>query len=42
MEERYRVPRSKVDVDKLRRKLATLASDPEEKRLLESIEIEVA
>jgi len=41
LEERYRVPRSEVDVDKLRRKLATLASDPEERRLLESIEIEV-
>lgn len=41
LEDKYRVTPSEVDVDKLRRKLATLASDPEERRLLESIEIEV-
>jgi hypothetical protein len=41
LEDKYRVAPSEVDVDKLRRKLATLASDPEERRLLESIEIEV-
>jgi len=41
LEEMYKVPPGEVDVDKLRKKLATLASSPEERSLLESIEIEV-
>jgi hypothetical protein len=41
LEDKFRLPPSEVDVDKLRKKLATLAADPQERSLLERIEIEV-
>jgi predicted transcriptional regulator len=41
LDDKYRLPPSEVDVDKLRKKLATLAADPQERSLLESVEIEV-
>jgi hypothetical protein len=41
LEDKYRLPPSEIDVEKLRKKLATLATDPQEKSLLERIEIEV-
>jgi len=41
LEDKYRLPPSEVDVDKLKKKLATLAADPQERSLLERIEIEV-